>query len=354
MVKIGLLGLPKSGKTTIFNAVTGSDAKIKDYISQKEKPNIATIKVFDERLQYLSEIFQPQKTIYSAIEYIDFMGLSEDDKKGELFSSKYLSDLKTVDALAFVLRNFELPGKQTDSVSELEIINNELLFSDLSVCENRINTIKKQNKRGVTSADLDFELKLMRKCHERLNASKPLRQMDFNKEEQKILNSFQFLTQKPVMIIINESVDNFASEESITKEMPNELTCVEIAGKFELELNELEEEERQMFMVEYGINDSAINKLTRVSYDTLGLITFFTVGDDEVRAWAIRKSSTALQAADKVHTDLARGFIRAERFRISDLKEYSSINALKNNGKLYLEGKQYVVRDGDVIKIRHN
>lgn len=354
MVKIGLLGLPKSGKTTIFNAVTGSEAKIKDYISEKEKPNIATVKVFDERLKYLSEQFGLEKTVYSTIEYFDFMGLSEEDKKGELFSSKYLAEIKTVDALAFVLGNFDLAGQDTDPLHELATICDELIFSDLSICENRMKTIEKQMKRGVTSSELKFELGLIKKCNKQLSAGKPIRKMSFQKEEQKFLNSFQFLSQKPAMVILNDSVDNFSSDKSMIPQLSDEFTSVEIAGKFELELNELEKDEKKMFMEEYGIRESAINKLTKVSYNTLGLITFFTVGDDEVHAWPIPNGSTALQAAAKIHTDLAQGFIRAERFSFTAFKESGSIKSLKNNGKFYLEGKNYIVQDGDVLKIRHN
>ncbi len=354
MIKIGLVGLPKSGKTTIFNAVTGSEAEISDYYSGATKPNLATVEVVDERLDYLAEIYNPHKKIFATIEYIDFIGIHHDEIKREIFSGELLSIIRMVNALGLVIRGFYVPGSPAQPEQDIETLETEFLFSDLAICEKKVDTLGKQFTKGGKNPDTEKELKLFKKCYDCLSENKMLKTLEFTTYEEKILRGFQFLTLKPMFIILNVDEDNFGKNQQLKDRLSDKYKIVEIAGKFEMELHQLEEAEALEFMEEYNIKESAVNKLTRISYDTLGLISFFTLGKDEVRAWTLKKGETALDAAAEVHTDLARGFIRAERFTYDDFKECGSEKALKASGKFHLEGKEYVVQDGDIICIRHN
>ena len=354
MIKIGLVGLPKSGKTTIFNAVTGSEAETSDYYSGATKPNLATFEVADERLDYLEGIYNPHKKIYATIEYIDFIGIHHDEIKREIFSGELLSIIRMVNALGMVIRGFDVPGSPAQPEKDIETLETEFLFSDLAVCEKKVESLNKQYTKGGKNPDIEKELKLFQKCYDRLSENKMLKTLEFTSFEEKIIRGFQFLTLKPMFVILNVDEDNFGKNQQLKDRLSGKYKIVEIAGKFEMELCQLEEAEALEFMEEYNIKESAVNKLTRISYNTLGLVSFFTIGKDEVRAWTLKKGETALDAAAEVHTDLARGFIRAERFTYDDFKECGSEKALKASGKFHLEGKEYVVQDGDIICIRHN
>ena len=354
MIKIGLVGLPKSGKTTIFNAVTGSEAETSDYYSGATKPNLATVEVADERLDYLEGIYNPHKKIYATIEYIDFIGIHHDEVKKEIFSSELLGIIRMVNALGMVIRGFDVPGSPAQPEKDIETLETEFLFSDLAVCEKKVESLNKQYTKGGKNPDIEKELKLFQKCYDRLSENMMLKTLEFTSFEEKILRGFQFLTLKPMFVILNVDEDNFGKNQQLKDRLSDKYKIVEITGKFEMELCQLEEAEALEFMEEYNIKESAVNKLTRISYNTLGLVSFFTIGKDEVRAWTLKKGETALDAAAEVHTDLARGFIRAERFTYDDFKECGSEKALKASGKFHLEGKEYVVQDGDIICIRHN
>jgi len=354
MIKIGLVGLPKSGKTTIFNAVTGSEAETSDYYSGATKPNLATVEVVDERLDYLAEIYNPHKKIFAAIEYIDFIGIHHDEIKREIFSGELLSIIRMVNALGLVIRGFDVPGSPAQPEQDIETLETEFLFSDLAVCEKKVESLNKQYTKGGKNPDIEKELKLFQKCYDRLSEHKMLKTLEFTSQEEKIIRGFQFLTLKPMFVILNVDEDNFGKNQQIKDRISGKYKIVEITGKFEMELYQLAEVEALEFMKEYDIKESAVNKLTRISYNTLGLVSFFTIGKDEVRAWTLKNGETALDAAAEVHTDLARGFIRAERFTYDDFKECGSEKALKASGKFHLEGKEYVVKDGDIICIRHN
>lgn len=354
MIKIGLVGMPKSGKTTIFNAVTHSEAQVADYSTGNMKPNLATVKVADERIDYLSDVFKQEKTIKATIEYLDFAGIEKDDERSAAFSDKLLTSLRSVDSLCFVIRSFDLAGKKTSPISDIESLESELIISDLMICEKRVGTISKQLKRGVKKTEGQIELKLMQKCIACLNEGKLLRTLQLNSQEKKIIKGFQFLSRKPIFVILNVDDASYHSNKKLMTEITAKFPAVEIAGKFEMEILQLDKEEAEMFMEEYNITESALDTLTRISYQTLGLISFFTIGKDEVRAWTLQNGSTAVEAAGKIHTDLAQGFIRAERFSFDDFKQFGSEKILKEKGKFYLEGKEYIVRDGDILAIRHN
>ena len=354
MIKIGLVGLPKSGKTTIFDAVTGSEAETSDYYSGATKPNLATVEVADERLDYLEGIYNPHKKILATIEYIDFIGIHHDEIKREIFSGELLSIIRMVNALGLVVRAFDVPGSPAQPEQDIETLETEFLFSDLAVCEKKVESLNKQYTKGGKNPDIEKELKLFQKCYDCLSENKMLKTMEFTSYEEKIIRGFQFLTLKPMFVILNVDEDNFGKNQKLKNSISEKYEVVEITGKFEMELYQLEESEALEFMEEYHIKESAVNKLTRISYNTLGLISFFTIGKDEVRAWTLKNGETALDAAAEIHTDLARGFIRAERFAYDDFKEYGSEKELKASGKFHLEGKEYVVKDGDIICIRHN
>lgn len=356
MIKIGLVGVSKSGKTTVFNAVTGSNVPVTDYYMQSTKPNIGTVDVVDKRLDYLQEVFNRPKVVYATIEYFDFAGIPKDKSKGtrEAFSDQFLGELRTVDALALVIRRFELPGMPPDPMQELKICEEELIFSDLAICEKRLETIGKDKKRGVKSAEVENEEKVLEKCSACLNENKPLRTLHLTERELKLIWGYQFLTLKRAFVIINTDEEHYTHNQLIIDEIGERYDVVEIAGSLEMELQQLNPPEREKFMQEFGITHSAVEKLTQMSYKALGLISFFTIGKNEVRAWSLPKGSSALDAANAIHTDIAKGFVRAERYTFDDFKKYGSEKNLKSAGKFYIEGKDYIVQDGDILYILHS
>ncbi|MBC8416447.1 MAG: redox-regulated ATPase YchF [Candidatus Cloacimonetes bacterium] len=355
-MKIGLIGLPNSGKTTIFNALTGLDAEISSYSTQKTEPNLGIVKVIDERISKLAEFYEPKKIIHATIEYIDFAGLPRVAGK-ESLSNSLLTLAKTTDALAAVVRNFkdeiidQTLGKP-DPLADIEIINTELILSDLIIAEKRLEKIELSLKRGVKNNELMIEEKAVRKAIESLNKDIPLRNIDFPSDEEKSIRGFQFLSQKPMMIILNSDEKNLGHNSELQEKIRSNYKVMEFAGNFEMELSKLMHEEQQDFMADMNIKESARDRLTKLSYELLGYISFFTIGKDEVRAWTIVNGENAVDAAGKVHSDLARGFIRAECFSYEDLIRLGSEKALREKGLFRLEGKNYIVKDGDVLKIR--
>jgi len=358
-MKIGLIGFPKSGKTTIFNALTGLEAETAAYSTGKAEPNFGIVEVEDERVTKLSKMYQPKKTIYATIEYIDFIGLSSDISQSGVFSDSSLALVKTADALALVIRNFsddiisQSFGKP-QPIRDIEAIDSELIISDLIIAEKRREKIELSKKRGIKTPELQIEEKAIEKIVAHLNENLPLRMLELPEEEEKAIRGFQFISRKPLMIILNSDENNFGQNSELISRIKKDYQVIEFAGKFEMELSSLSPQEAIEFMKELNIGESARNRLTRFSYEFLGYISFFTVGKDEVRAWTIKKGDTALEAAGKIHSDLARGFIRAECFSYDDLIKCGSEKALREKGLFRLEGKNYLVKDGDIINIRFN
>lgn len=356
-MKIGLIGAQNSGKTTIFNALTGLDAEVTAYSSQKPEPNIGVVEVPDERIDWLSEHYQPKKTIHAHIEFTDFAGLSSGAKGGEAFSAESMGLIKNTEALALVVRNFtddiifQSQGS-CDPLAEIEQITEEMILSDLILVEKRLERIEKDKKRGTGGAELAIEEHTLQKISAQLNEAGAVRDMELSSEESKSIRGFRLLSEKPLMILLNSDEDNFGQNQKIIAEIEKQYRVIELAGNFEMELSRLDTEEAEMFMEDMNIRESAINRLIRFSYDMLGLISFFTVGKDEVRAWTINNGDNAVEAAGKIHSDLARGFIRAECFCYDDLKELGSEKALREKGMFRLEGKTYIVKDGDIINVR--
>ena len=356
-MKIALIGLPNSGKTTIFNALTNADAAVTNYVNaNKAEPNQAVIEVGDDRVTRLSELYHPKKTTYATIEMIDFSGFTNGAARVGLFPAEVMQLAKNAHALALVVRNFsdDLNGAPTPT-ADLEQIRDEILLADLLLAEGRLERIHHSLERGLKTKELMLEEGLMQQIVDRLEAGLPIRGMDLSADQKKIVRGFQFLSRKPQLAILNSGEAEYGKNHTVIEAVEKEFSVIEFAGKFEMELSRLEDgEEARMFMEDMGIRESARDRLTRACYGMLGYINFFTVGTDEVRAWNVRVGDSAVDAAGAVHTDIARGFIRAECFSYDDLLAFASEKGVKEKGRFRVEGKNYVVQDGDILNFRFN
>jgi hypothetical protein len=355
-MKIGMIGAQHSGKTTIFNALTGMHADIASFSLGKIEPNIGIVEVLDERITKLSAIYQPKKTIYATIEYIDFVGLTA--KTGQdAFAGEAMGMVKNTDALVLIVRNFhdeiidETFG-EANPIKEIDNIHAEMIISDLMIAEKRLERIELSKKRGIKDNSLLIEEKAVHTILEHLNQDKPIRTLELPVEEEKSVRGFQFISQKPLMIILNSDETNFGKNATLLETINSQHYGLEFAGKFEMELSRMEESEANYFMADLNLQESARLRLNKASYELLGLVSFFTVGKDEVRAWTIHKGENAVEAAGKIHSDLARGFIRAECFSYDAISKLGSEKALRDKGLFRLEGKNYLVQDGDILNIR--
>ena len=356
-MRIGLVGLEKSGKTTIFNALTGSRIDTGTFSQAKPEPNIAVVEVADPRVSELKKMYNPKKTTYATIECVDFVGFSSSEEKKQIFSSSELALVKNSDALALVLRNFndnilnETLGRP-DPLADVDTIMTELVISDLIIAETRMERIEHHVKRGAATPEMGLEKKALEKIIAGLNDNTLISSVELSPDEIKQVRGFQFLTLKPLMVILNSDEDCFGKNQVLIADMEKRFSTIEFAGRFEMELGGLSPEEAGEFMEDMNIPASARERLTMCAYTVLGYITFFTVGPDEVRAWTVRKGDTAVDAAGAIHSDLARGFIRAECFGYDNLIDLGSEKAVKDKGLFRLEGKNYLVQDGDVLNIR--
>jgi GTP-binding protein YchF len=359
-MEIGIVGLPYSGKSTIFSTLLKH--KSGDNISSKQSAEKGVVKVPDARLDRLTEMFNPLKKVNATIEYIKVAGLDSDDSNKQGLPAQFLANLKTVDALLLVVRNFENeyyphPLNRIDPAADIEFINSEFLINDLVVVENRIEKLEKLVLKTQDEQD-KRQLALMNRLKNQLENEKPLRELQFTENEELILKGYQFITAKPVLYVVNISEEQIAHaekiEESLSEFSAPKCGVISLSAEIEKEISELENEDAQIFMDDLGIKESAMHKLIRASYELLGLISFFTVGDDECRSWTIRQGTKAQKAAGIIHSDFEKGFIRAETVHYDDLIANGSLNACKEKGILRLEGKEYIVKDGDVISIRFN
>ncbi len=355
-MNIGLIGLANSGKTTIFNALSRSQAQVTEYASSQSEPNRSVVEVTDTRVAVLSDMYKPKKTTYATIELIDFMGLTRGSAKEGLFSDSSMGLIKNTHALAIIVRYFH--DKQMGSptpITDISKIEEELLISDLIIAENRLERIEKAYRRGKRTNLLEIEEKALRRIVEHVNNNRPIRELEMEGEHERILRGFRFLTQKPAIIVLNSEESNFGKNKDLLEEIGKSRKPIEFAGKFEMELSRLnDQEDIDLFMTDMGIKESARDRLCRAAYELLGYMSFFTVGSDEVRAWSMRRGETAVAAAGSIHTDLARGFIRAECISYSDLIACGSERTAGAKGLLRLEGKNYHVQDGDILNIRYN
>ena len=351
-MKLGLVGLAHSGKTTLFNALTGLSAET-GYYQKNNEPNIAITEIRDERVTNLSKLYEPQKTIYSSLEILDFPA-DEEEKKKQFNGPQ----LKILDAFAVVLRNFSDPILDQslgtpDPLKDLEDIEIEMILSDLQIAEKRLEKVQLGFKRGVKTAETLFEEKVLLRIVESLQNEKPIRGLELAPDEEKTIRGFQLLTQKPMMVLVNSGETNYLkNEELLDKIRQKGYIAEDFLGRFEMELIGLDEEDKQLFMEDMGIVSSARDRIISLAYRLLGYVNFFTVGKGEVRAWAITAGTNAQNAAGVIHSDLQRGFIRAECFSYDDIMEYGSEKVLREKGKFRLEGKNYLVNDGDILSIR--
>lgn len=357
-MKIGLIGMQKVGKTTIFNALTGSEVETNAYATNEDETNISIIEVLDPRITHLSEMYMPKKTIYATIEFMDFAGIASDSDATASFSNT-INAIRNLDALALVLRSFSDPMLDSsfgtpNPLHDIETIETDMIINDLIIIENRLEKIILSYKRGQKTPVLQQEEAVLLQLKEALDKNQPLRTLSLSEQDLKVIRGFQFISLKPLLLIINSNEENYLKNEELITKLTEKYKVIEFAGKFEMELAKLSIEEAQMFLDDMNIKQSAIDRLTQAAYQLLGNVSFFTVGPDEVRAWTITKGDTALIAAGKIHSDLARGFIRAETFSYDDIVQYGHEKAIKDHGHLRLEGKTYIVHDGDILNIRFN
>jgi len=359
-MQIGIVGLPQSGKSTLFQTITKTH--LDPSAMSRVETHQAIIKVPDERLDILTGIFNPKKKTNATIEVLDVVGLQKGDSGSTQFTSNFLSKVKNNDALIQVVRLFKSdivphPDGSVNMIRDIDSFETEFIISDLTIIEKRIETVKKQVQK--TNDDkLKRELPLLEKCYQILQEEKPLRDAHLSNDEMKILNSFQLLSIKPMLIALNldESQVNESTkylDELTKKKLSTHTKALCFFGKIEQELSELSNKEVQVFMNEYGIKESALNSIIREAYDLLGLQSFFTCGEQECRAWTIKKGSTAQDAAGEIHTDFYNKFIRAETVGYDDFISAGTFAKAKENGTWRLEGKEYVVKDGDLLIIRH-
>ena len=360
----GIVGLPNVGKSTLFNAITKKNILIANYPFATIDPNVGVVVVPDERVNVLENMYKPERCIPTVYEFTDIAGLVKGASSGEGLGNKFLSHIREVDAIVEVVRCFDdgnvihVDGN-IDPIRDIEIINVELIMSDLEIVENRLNRIGKKAEMTKDKKEL-LEIGALRKIKEGLLQNIPVRKIDLDEEELEAIKSYNLITLKPMIYVANVSEEDIMNggnsyyERVVDYAKEENSEVVMICAKIESELAELSDEEKVEFLSELGIEESGMDQLIRKTYSLLGLATFFTVGTDEVKAWTFRKGMKAPQCAGIIHTDFERGFIRAEVTSYDDLIKYGSEKDAKDNGKVRLEGKEYLMQDGDICYFRFN
>jgi hypothetical protein len=358
-LKISIIGIAGSGKTTVFNTLTLSNISIGTYASGSQEPNVAVVKVPDERVEKLAKIFNPKKKTPAEITFFDYAGIvkSPGKKKSDIFSE----EVKQSDALVLVIRVFEdesipHPYESVNPLRDAEVLNLELIMNDLGLVETRLERLQKDLKSKKTPQTI-AEAELMEKIKSYLENEKPLRMMNLTDEERKILRGYCFLSQKPTILLANigeEQLSGSADKELEEYAKNTKMDFISFCGKIEMEISRMEPEEQKEFLKEYNINKPAKDFFIRKAYKSLGLISFFTVGEDEVKAWTIKKGTDAPNAAGVIHSDLQRGFIRAETVGYEDFIQLGCLIKTREKGLMRQEGKTYIVKDGDIINIKFN
>lgn len=363
-LKAGIVGLPNVGKSTLFNAITKKNIVAANYPFATIEPNVGVVIVPDKRMDYLVNLYEPKSIVPTSYEFIDIAGLVKGASSGEGLGNKFLSHIREVDAIVHVVRCFDNPeiihvSGKTDPISDIEIINTELILSDLEIVQNRLDKIEKKAQATKDKASL-LEVALLHRLKDSLEKNICVRKLEFSTDEQNILSGYNLITNKKVIYAANVSDDDIAvGDNNYTKLVKDYAekegsSVVVMCAKMEEELSTFSDEEKLEYLNDLGVKNSGLDKLIYATYDLLGLATFFTCGKDEVRAWTFKKGMLAPKCAGIIHSDFERGFIKAEIMSFDDLEIFGNELKVKEAGKLRLEGKDYVMQDGDICYFRFN